>query len=191
MSLLVPLYLEGSAGFTAFLVGCMLCVPILCYAIACFIGGKIEDRHGIWPIVPFGFLMLVIGFIGMEITSSYMMVILLLVFAACSYIGVGFLFPTLKASDLASLSQDVYSFGSSIHSVLVQIAGSIGSALFVGIMSADVDGLMAHGVSKADAYASGFSHTIWVALAIIVFAFAASIIFSVYLHRRRKREGKL
>ena len=191
MSLLVPLYLEGTAGYSASIVGCVLCIPILCYAASCIISGRIEDKHGIWPVVPFGFMMLTVGFIGLGFTSSVMAVVLLLVFVACSYIGVGFLFPTLKASDLAALSQDVYSFGSSIHSVLVQAAGSVGSALFVGVMSADVARSVAEGTSKADAYASGFSHTILIALAIIATAFIGSVIYSIYLHRKRKQEGKI
>ena len=189
MSLLVPLYLEGTAGFTAFIVGCLLCVPILCYAFSCFIGGRMEDRHGIFPIVPLGFLMLVIGFVGMEVTSSAMLVVLLLVFVACAYIGVGLMFPALKASDLASLRKEVYPFGSAIHSVMVQIAGSIGSALFVGIMSADTDQLIAHGMSKADAYANGFSHTIFIAIGIIAVAFVGSIIFSRIMRRKKGRAG--
>lgn len=101
MSLLVPLYLEGTAGYSAFMVGCMLVLPILCYAGSCFVGGRIEDAHSIWPLVPFSFLMILVGFIGLELTSSALMVTLLLVCAAISYIGVGLVSPRLRPWTLA------------------------------------------------------------------------------------------
>lgn len=178
MSLLVPLYLEGAVGYTAFMAGCLLAGPILCYALACFIGGHILDRHGIWPLVPIGFLIIVIGFIGMEITSSKILVIAMMCCAAMSYFGIGIIFPSLKTVDLSTLPKEIYAHGASIHSTLVQVAGSLGSALFVGIMSADADAMMASGASKVEAYAAGFSHTLYIDIAILVFAFICSIVFT-------------
>ena len=126
MSLLVPLYLEGTAGYSAFIAGCLLAAPILCYAGACFVGGRIEDKHGIWPLVPAGFLLILVAFIGMKAFSSIGIALAVVACAAAAYIGVGLVFPTLKASDLGVLPPAIYSFGSSIHSTLVQIAGSVG-----------------------------------------------------------------
>lgn len=186
MSLLVPLYLEGTAGETAFVAGCMLTVPILCYALSCFAGGKIDDKHGIWPLIPCGFLILLIGFIGIRFTSSDGLVAAMMVCVAISFIGIGLMYPTLKATDLDTLPREIYAHGSSIHSTLVQIAGSLGSALFVGIMSADADRLRASGLSKADAYASGFSHTLSIDLVIIVVAFIASIFFARIIVKHKK-----
>ena len=188
MSLLVPLYLEGTAGYTAFVAGCFLAVPILCYAAACFVGGRIEDARGIWPLVPVGFLMLLSGFALMAVTSSLMLVIAMMVCVALSYAGVGLVFPTLKAVDLGALPKELYAHGSSIHSTLVQIAGSIGSALFVGIMSADVDRLMATGMSKAQAYAAGFSHTLVIDIAIVAAAFVVSLFFARIMRTHRSKK---
>lgn len=178
MSLLVPLYLEGTAGQTAFVAGCFLSLPILCYALACFVGGRIEDRHGIWPLVPGGFLLLLAGFALMGITASHELVIAMMACVAVSYIGVGLVFPTLKAVDLAALPRAIYSHGSAIHSTLVQIAGSLGSALFVGMMSADADALMAAGATKAQAYAAGFSHTLLIDIGVLAVALIISIAFA-------------
>ncbi len=189
MSLLVPLYLEGTAGQTAFAAGCFLAVPILCYAASCFVSGRIEDSHGIWPLVPVGFGLLLVAFIGMEITSSRELVIAMMVCVAFSYVGVGLVFPTLKAVDLGALPQAVAAHGSSIHSTLVQIAGSLGSALFVGIMSADADRLMAAGASKAQAYAAGFSHTLFIDIGILAVAFIMSIVFARIMRKQRQQRS--
>lgn len=178
LSLLVPLYLEGTAGYSAFIAGALLCAPILCYALSCFIGGRIEDKHGVWPLVPAGFLLLLVGYVALEFTSAALLIVPMILCVAAAYTGVGLVFPTLKAVDLGSLPRAIYAHGSSIHSTLVQIAGSVGSALFVGIMSADTDRLMAHGMAKADAYAAGFSHTLLIAIGLLIVAFVASVVFA-------------
>ena len=187
MSLLVPLYLEGAAGYTAFVAGCLLVAPILCYAGACFVGGRIEDKHGIWPLVPGGFLLILLGFVAMQVFSSIGVALAVVACAAASYIGVGLVFPTLKAVDLGALPAAIYSHGSSIHSTLVQIAGSVGSALFVGIMSADADHLMATGATKAAAYSYGFSHTIVISIVILAVAFVGATIFARIMKKHRAR----
>ncbi|MEC4294926.1 MFS transporter [Adlercreutzia shanghongiae] len=186
MSLLVPLYLEGTAGYSAFIAGCLLCAPILCYAVSCFIGGRIEDKHGVWPLIPLGFLLLLGSYVAVEFTSARMLIVPMIAFVATSYIGVGLVFPTLKAVDLDALPKAIYAHGSSIHSTLVQIAGSIGSALFVGIMSADTDRLVAQGMSKPDAYASGFSHTLLISIGILAVAFVASVVFARIMRHKKQ-----
>ena len=40
LSLLIPLYLEGVAGFTPFIAGCLLAPATLCYAGLCFVSGR-------------------------------------------------------------------------------------------------------------------------------------------------------
>ena len=187
MSLLVPLYLEGAAGCTTFMAGCMCVLPILCYAICCFPSGKILGKHGVWPLVPAGFAIVLIGYIGMYFTSAHVIVIGLLVCAALAYAGLGIFFPSVKSVDLEVLPNEVSSDGSSIHSTIVQFGSSISSALFVGIMSGDVTRLMASGASKASAYASGFSHTIVIEIGILV---AAVIIAVIYTRLVKKFEEK-
>lgn len=187
MSLLVPLFLEGAASCTPFIAGCMCVLPILCYAACCFPSGRILEKHGVWPLVPAGFAIVLAGYIGMFFTSAHLMVIAVLVFAALAYAGIGIFFPAVKSKDLEVLSRKISSHGSSIHSTIVQIGSSVSSALFVGIMSGDVARSMAGGVSKADAYAFGFSHTLVIAIGMLA---AAVVIAIVYTRLVRRHEEK-
>lgn len=75
-----------------------------------------------------------------------------------------------------------------LPSALIMVAGAAVVALFVGVMSADVDGLMAAGATKAQAYAAGFSHTLYIDLGILAVAFVVSVIFARIM--RKKRTGK-
>ena len=54
MSILLPLYYEGALGYTPFLAGLLLLGPVLVNAAFTFLGGKVFDRWGIWPLVPGG-----------------------------------------------------------------------------------------------------------------------------------------
>lgn len=185
MSLLIPLYLEGTAGKTAFEAGCLLVAPILAYAVATFIGGRIEDRRGIWPLVPVGFAVLTVALVAMETTSSHRLVAGVLVCVALVYVGVGLVFAPLKSRDLGAVPRELVSSASSIHSTLTQVVSSVASALFVGIMSSDAVRLMASGASKADAYATGFSHTLFIEIGIAVVSLVGSVVFARIMHRRR------
>ena len=178
LSLLAPLFLEGAAGHTPFIAGCMLALPIACYAAACFISGVVGKDHGVWPLVPIGFGVVLVGFGAMFFASSADLIVPFLLLVGLSYAGIGLMFPVTKSANLEVLPKKIASSGSSIRSTLVQIAGSISSALFVGIMSSDVSTLMAHGASKASAYSAGFSHTLLIAIGIMAVAFVASFFYA-------------
>lgn len=177
LSLLAPLYLEGTASCTPFVAGCMLALPILCYGIFCFASGKILGRHGVWPLIPVGFTIMIGGFAATYFFAESQIIPAFLVCIALTYAGYGVMYPSIKSVDLEVIPHTQASSGSSIHSTLVQIAGSVSSALFVGIMSSDVTASMAAGASKATAYAAGFSHTLLIALGILVVGLIISLVY--------------
>ncbi len=177
LSLLIPLYLEGVAGYSAFYTGCILSLPILCYAATCFISGKELGKHGVWPLVPLGFAIVLVGFIVMAATQSIENVVVIAICTALVYGGIGVFYPSVKSVDLEVLPQELSSNGSSIHSTLVQIAGCISSALYVGMMSGDVEAQLAVGASKAHAYSVGFARTLPIEIGCIVVALCLSLVF--------------
>ncbi len=67
---------------------------------------------------------------------------------------------------------------SAIFSTGNQIAGSIGSALFVGVLSADVLRQTAEGVNRHAAYANGFQHSILIAAIFEVVMLLVSVWYS-------------
>lgn len=177
LSLIAPLYLEGTQGCTPFQAGLLLVIPILCYAGLCFVSGKILGKHGLWPLVPAGLIVILVGYSAMAYAGHLELVVPLIVSVAVAYGGIGIIFPAIKSVDLEVLPREISSNGSSIHSTLVQIAGSISSALFVGIMSGQVSHLMAEGSSKASAYAAGFDLTALIAIGLLVGALVVSLFY--------------
>lgn len=185
MSLLMPLFLEGAAKFTPLITGALVIVPILFYAVATYIGGHIEDKYGIWPLMPIGALIMCFGIALTGFAAAHMWIVLVVAGCAITYAGVGMVFSPTKSHDLEAVKPQLMSNASSIHSTMVQVFTSFASALFVGIMSSDVAALMAQGATKADAYAVGFTHTLYIELGISVLVFVGSIFFARAMHKIR------
>ncbi|RSX53342.1 MFS transporter [Bifidobacterium dolichotidis] len=186
MSLLAPLYLEGTAGFTPFIAGCCLVVPILMYAGSSFLAGHIEDKFGIWPLVPGGLLCIIAGLIGLVFAAPIRSVPVFLICCAVTYFGVGFVFAPMKSRILQIVPPKLGSHAASIHSTFVQVVTSIASALFVGMLSSDSLRLMHAGVSKADAYAEGFQHTLYIDLGVACVGFALALFLIYRMHRKNQ-----
>lgn len=171
LSLLIPLYLEGVAGFTPFIAGCLLAPATLCYAGLCFVSGRTLGKAGVWPLVP-------VGFVALAVFTRFDLALAIVGCMALACAGIGTEYPAIKSVDLEVLSPELSASGSSIHSTLVQIAGSISSALFVGLMSGQVHRLMADGMAKAQAYSAGFSITVYLAVAFVVVAAILSVVYA-------------
>lgn len=185
ISLLLPLYFEGSLGKTSFEAGLYLLAPIAIYALMTFFSGKIFDRFGYWPVASLGLLIGLLGFIGFAVCADMRNALVMVAIAVFTMSGVSFSYTPTKVTELSVLPEMEEAYGSSINSTTVQVANSIAQSLFVGILSADVLNLTAHGMAKADAYASGFTHAIIIAIAFIACAFVLSLIFVRLLHSKK------
>lgn len=183
LSLLMPLYLEGVSGFTPFIAGCLLAPAMLSYAVFCFVSGKLLGRFGVWPLIPLGFAVCFIGFAGLVAGTHFGIIAIIVICMMVACCGIGMEYPAVKSVDLESLPPDVSSSGSSIHSTLVQIAGSVSSALFVGIMSGDVHRLMDSGIAKTAAYDSSFTVTLYLAIAFLVVAVVLSVVYARHVRK--------
>ncbi|MDB1793088.1 MFS transporter [Eggerthella lenta] len=187
MSILLPLYYEGALGYTAFFAGLLLLGPVLVNAAFTFLGGRVFDRHGAWPLIPAGLVLVLVGQAAAFFSAESMIAILIVLSSAAVYAGAGFVVAPSKTAALGTLPPATYSAGASINSTAAQIASAIGSSLFVGVLSADVLRDTAAGAAKASAYAAAFEHTLSIAVAIAV---AGLLVAFFYARAMRKPAGK-
>ena len=187
MSILLPLYYEGALGYTAFFAGLLLLGPVLVNATFTFLGGRVFDRHGAWPLIPAGLVLVLVGQATAFFSAESMIAILIVLSSAAVYAGAGFVVAPSKTAALGTLPPATYSAGASINSTAVQIASAIGSSLFVGVLSADVLRDTAAGAAKASAYAAAFEHTLSIA---VVIAAAGLLVAFFYARAMRKPAGK-
>ena len=187
MSILLPLYYEGALGYTAFFAGLLLLGPVLVNAAFTFLGGRVFDRHGAWPLIPAGLVLVLVGQAAAFFSAESMIAILIVLSSAAVYAGAGFVVAPSKTAALGTLPPATYSAGASINSTAAQIASAIGSSLFVGVLSADVLRGTAAGAAKASAYAAAFEHTLSIA---VVIAAAGLLVAFFYARAMRKPAGK-
>lgn len=188
MSILLPLYYEGALGRTAFASGLLLLGPVLINAAFAFLGGKLYDRFGAWPLIPAGLVLVLMGQAGAFFSAEGLAAALVVLSSAAVYAGVGFVVAPSKTTALGQLPPDLYPHGASINSTAVQIASALGSSLFVGVLSADVLRDTAAGAANVPAYASAFAHTLSIAIGI---AAAGLVLAVLYARAMRKRDGSL
>lgn len=187
MSILLPLYYEGALGYTAFFAGLLLLGPVLVNAAFTFLGGRVFDRHGAWPLIPAGLVLVLVGQAAAFFSAESMIAILIVLSSAAVYAGAGFVVAPSKTAALGTLPPATCSAGASINSTAAQIASAIGSSLFVGVLSADVLRDTAAGAAKASAYAAAFEHTLSIA---VVIAAAGLLVAFFYARAMRKPAGK-
>ena len=187
MSILLPLYYEGALGYTAFFAGLAAAGPVLVNAAFTFLGGRVFDRHGAWPLIPAGLVLVLVGQAAAFFSAESMIAILIVLSSAAVYAGAGFVVAPSKTAALGTLPPATYSAGASINSTAAQIASAIGSSLFVGVLSADVLRDTAAGAAKASAYAAAFEHTLSIA---VVIAAAGLLVAFFYARAMRKPAGK-
>lgn len=183
LSLMIPLYLEGVSGFTPFVAGCLVAPAVLCYAGLCFVSGRVLGKSGAWPLVPIGFGVCLVGFMALAVSTHLGVAVAVVCCMALACAGIGAEYPAIKSVDLEVLPPELSTSGSSIHSTLVQVAGSVSSALFVGIMSGDVHRLMADGATKTQAYGDGFTLTVYLAIAFVVLATVLSVVYARHVSK--------
>lgn len=185
LSVLLPLYYEGTEGRTAFLAGLLLLGPVLVNAVLSFVGGKLFDKWGLWPLLPVGFVLVLTGLAGVFFSSENLITALVVLGSAVSYAGLGLVVSPSKTAALRQLPPELYSHGAAINSTFVQIASALGPSLFVGVLSSDVLRAVASGLSKSEAYARGFSHTLEIALGITVAGLVVSFFYARFMKKSK------
>lgn len=184
--LLLPLYLERACAYTPFVAGFFLLVLTLAYAGAVLYAGKRVDRHGMWPIVSVGFALLTVGLFAIFGVAPLRAAWLVVAIGAFAIVGDSFVNVPDKDVVFESLPDAQVPDASSIFSTGSQIAGSLGSALFVGILSVDVLRQTHAGVGRHLAYADGFQHAVLVGAVIEAVMLAVSLWYS----RQMVRHGR-
>ncbi|MEK4664628.1 MDR family MFS transporter [Priestia sp. FSL H7-0729] len=133
--LMLPMYLIRVQGLNAFSAGLVLLPGGIINAIMQPIMGKVFDKYGPRWVVPAGFMVISVVLwllSGITATDSLTYIILLHTFLM---IGISMVWMPSQANALNQLPPSLYPHGSAIMNTVQQIAGAIGTAVAVSIMS--------------------------------------------------------
>ncbi|MDO7908295.1 DHA2 family efflux MFS transporter permease subunit [Paenibacillus sp. JX-17] len=133
--LILPLYLQQGMGKTAFQAGLLLLPGGIINGIMSPIMGRLFDKFGPkWLVIPG---LIIIGvilwfFSSISLTTTVAVIIVL---HTCLMIGVSMVFMPGQTNGLNQLPPEYYPHGTAIMNTLQQVAGAIGTAVAVSILS--------------------------------------------------------
>jgi DHA2 family lincomycin resistance protein-like MFS transporter len=134
--LLLPLYLQGGMVLSAFVAGLILLPGGVINGLLSPVMGKLFDKYGPkWLVIP-GLVIVaaVLWFLsGVTTASTITLIVTLHIFLM---IGIAMVMMPAQTNGLNELPKQYYPDGTAIMNTLQQVAGAIGTAVAVSIMSA-------------------------------------------------------
>ncbi|GAA1831384.1 MDR family MFS transporter [Actinomadura chokoriensis] len=136
--LLIPLFYQTARGEGAFAAGLLLAPQGIGAALAMPVAGVITDRFGAGRIVPLGIALLVLGTVPFALVTADTSYWLLGGALVVRGIGLGCtMMPTMSAA-LTTLRREAVSRASSSLNIIVQLGGSVGTALLAVILAREI-----------------------------------------------------
>ena len=134
-SVMMPLYVQSVMGYSAVVSGLVTLPGSLATALVSPFAGRLYDKMGIRKIFMIGSMALMISNIGMFFLALNTPLWVAAVLNVIRNISIGSLMMPLLTWGTSSVSPQKVADASSLLTSLRTIAGSIGSAVFVGIMT--------------------------------------------------------
>lgn len=191
--LILPMFLEGALGLTAFTAGLIMLPGGLINGIVSPISGHLYDRFGAKVLILPGFIISTIVFYIFSFTISLEITIPLIIALHCvSLLAVGMINTPTQTNSLNQLSLEYAPHGTAIMNTLQQIAGAFGTSLFVAIMSSNQRNYLMsvsnpnNSGSQALSLVFGVHNT----FLIEVFILIAAVILSLFLKRNNFHTSK-
>lgn len=178
LSVLLPLYFQGSFTMTALMAGVLLLMPILVNAATAILGGRVVDAHGPWPLLPLGFLIIAAGQLMMLVVAQRLSWLGVLAAAAVVFGGVGLVLSSSQATGLSTLTGPQRPHGVALLNTFIQVAASIGPSLLIGVFSSRAQTSAQMGATRAQANADGFARAITVGACITLVGAGVALWYS-------------
>lgn len=135
VELVLPLYLQRVHGLSAFQSGLMLLPGALLEGLISPISGKLYDRFGIRPISLIGFGIIALGTLPMLFFTPHTNLILVAGAYAFRIVGVATVMMPTFTEGLNALPAKLSIHGNAASSTVRQIAGSLGTAILMMVVS--------------------------------------------------------
>jgi DHA2 family lincomycin resistance protein-like MFS transporter len=166
--ILLPIYLQGLRGLTSLQTGLLMMPGGLAMGLAGPRVGHLFDRFGSRPLVLPGSLAVVAALATLTQISQTTSIWIILAAHVTFMAGLAAIFTPVFTLSLGAVPEHLYSHASSLLGSTQQVAGAIGTAMSVTILSSHTASLMRSGATAEHAAIGG---TQW--------AFAASAIVSI------------
>ncbi|MED4036903.1 DHA2 family efflux MFS transporter permease subunit [Niallia taxi] len=133
--ILLPVYLQNIRGFTALDSGLLMLPGAIVMGIMSPIAGKLFDRFGARPLAIIGLVITVLttwGFTQLTMQTTYAHIMMLYIFRM---FGMSFIMMTVMTEGMNQLPMHLTSHGTAASNTARTVAGSIGTAFLVTVMT--------------------------------------------------------
>lgn len=186
--LMLPIFMEGAMGLSAFTAGLMMLPGGLINGIAAPIAGSLYDKYGPKALIFPGFLISTIIFaIFSQVISVSVSIPVIIVLHCCSLLAVGMINTPTQTNSLNQLTPKLYPHGTAITNTLQQIGGALGTSLFIAIMTTAQNNCLAN-IGKHDAASQAFALATGVrkSLSVATIVLLVGLVLSFFLKRNSK-----
>ena len=190
MNILMPLFVQGALGASAFSASITLFPGILISCLLSPIAGRMYDRRGPKVLLPLGCLLMFVFLIVLAFAQgldSFPVLAVLYIPIMC---GIAFITGPVQTFGLSQLEPELNPHGVTVFSTGFQVAGCIGSSLFTGIYSARVAGRLAAGAAERAALGSGFTLAVLLAAVFALLGIVLALYARRYSTRRAAAEAR-
>lgn len=186
--LLVPMFLEGVLGLSTFTIGLVMLPGGILNGLTLPVAGRIFDRVGPKRLVIPGILFMIIMTWFFSMISSSTSILMFIVLHCCILMSIATVMISVQTNGLAQLPRHYYPHGTAIMLTLQQMAGGLGTAVFVGIMSVQREAYLKTVSNGTDlqqqivALTSGFQHAFTFGVILLILAFIAALFIKRVTH---------
>ncbi|WP_245674780.1 MDR family MFS transporter [Herbidospora cretacea] len=182
---LLPLYLQNLRGLSTLQTGLLVMPGGLAMGLLGPVVGRLFDRFGGRVLVIPGAVAIALSLVGFSQITMTMPYWQILGFHAVLCVGLALTFTPVFTLGLGAVPSPLYSHASSILSTLQQVAGAIGTALVITVMSSRAETLRAEGATASVALLEGMRLSFMVGAGLAV----AVIITALLLPSRAAEHG--
>ena len=137
---LLPIYLQNVLLLVPVMAGLVLMPGGIVNAFMSVVSGNLFDKYGPTKMVPLGLVLVVISLVllrGIDATTSPYFIVTLHIIM---FVGISLVMMPAQTNGLNQLPRELYPDGTAIMNTLTQVAGAIGTAIAVTIMSITASG---------------------------------------------------
>lgn len=175
INMIIPLLMQNGLKTSSFTSALVLLPAILISAVLTPLTGKIYDKVGGKVLIPTGFVvMFVFTFLLSRVTPSSSILQITIMYCLIM-VGLSMSMTPSQTTALNQLPPKNNPDGVAILNTAMQLAGALGSALFVGIMTAFQTSYLKTSHDGVKAIFNGFSHSVTVAAVLMAIGFVLSL----------------
>ena len=132
---LLPIYLQNVLMLIPLVAGLLLMPGGVINALMSVVAGNLFDKFGPTKMVPIGLLLIITSLLFLRLIDSDTSVVYIMAMHILLLIGVSFVMMPAQTNGLNELPRELYPDGTALMNTLQQVAGAIGTAVAVTVMS--------------------------------------------------------